>query len=268
MNGFDKLFCFDIETVTDTSVAANLLEDVGGKNELDLREAMRQYHLDITDGKNDFVRQLFHKVVCVSFVEADIEMINGYEFFKINSIRSGGKEDSHEKDVVSGFFSHLSKIKPRIVSFNGRTFDLPVMKYRAMKYNIPIEWFYKSGDKWNSYNQRYSLDWHCDLIEALSDFGSSAKVKIREVCALFGIPCKYDVDGSEVATLYDNGEIKRIRDYCEIDALVTYLIYLRYALHTGLTSQSLYQKSIEDVTEYIMNQDKEHLNEFLDRWNM
>ncbi|CAD6996579.1 unnamed protein product [Ceratitis capitata] len=81
---------------------------------------------------------------------------------------------------------------------------MPVLKYRAMVHGIQAEYFYKAGDKWNSYNQRYSSDWHCDLLESLSDFGASAKVKMNEVCAVLNLPGKTGVDGSQVMDLYDN----------------------------------------------------------------
>ena len=40
-----------------------------------------------------------------------------------------------------------------------------------------------------------------------------------------------------VAGMYEAGQIKEIRDYCELDVLNTYLVYLRYALLSGKTSR-------------------------------
>lgn len=64
------LFVFDIETVPDLASAKNLLgSDIP---EAKLGEALIQYHLDITSGKNGFIRQLFHQVAAISFLEAEI----------------------------------------------------------------------------------------------------------------------------------------------------------------------------------------------------
>ncbi|MDX1737216.1 MAG: 3'-5' exonuclease, partial [Alphaproteobacteria bacterium] len=190
--------------------------------------------LKVTDGRNAFPRQCFHKVVAISFLRARIYRDSGYETYHLEEIRSGGQEHSEEADLIKGFFQYGAKYLPRLVSFNGRGFDLPVLKYRAMKHGISGEWLFKAGDKWNNYSQRYSREWHCDLLEQLSDYGASSRLKLNEVCAAFDLPGKSGVDGSDVMGLYDQGNIKAIRDYCETDVINTFLVYLRYALHAGI----------------------------------
>jgi len=261
------LFVFDIETIPDTSAAYNLT-GCDSKDELILRKELEDYHLEITDGRNSFLRQPFHKVVAISFLEAEIDRSEGGERYILKELRTGGKEDSCERELLEGLFNYLKKIKPRFVSFNGRTFDLPVLKYRAMKYGISVPWLYNSGDKWNSYSSRYSLDWHCDLLEGLSDFGASARIKLNEVCSILGFPGKFGVDGGKVSQMFDDGKIKEIRDYCETDVLNTYLVYLRYMQHKGDLSTEGYNQAIGDVLSLIDNQkDKRtHLGEFFDAW--
>lgn len=263
-----NLFVFDIETVPDIESARNLLGDYDSNDDI-INEKLVEYHLDVTGGKNSFIRQPFHKVVAISFLEAEIEKhSDGTESFLLKEVRSGGMESSKESELIQGFFSHLSKLNARLVSFNGRNFDLPVLKYRAMLHGVEAKWLHKSGDKWNSYNSRYSLDWHCDLIDAYSDYGASARVKMAEICALFGYPGKLDVDGSQVHELYKAKKIQEIRDYCELDVMNTYLLYLRYMQHTGSLKKADYARSLQDVISYLENNSKErgHLSEFLDSW--
>lgn len=264
-----NLFVFDIETIPDTEAVFNLT----GNNEKDhdkLREALDSYHLEITDGKNAFPRQPFHKVVAISFLEAEIHRdASGKEEFVLKELRSGGKASSDEKELLEGFFSYVGKMKPRLVSFNGRSFDLPVLKYRAMKYGIQAAWLYKSGDKWNSYSSRYSDDWHCDLLEVLSDFGASTRCKLHEVCAILGFPGKFGADGGSVMQLYDQGKLQDIRDYCETDVLNTYMVYLRYMLHNGTITKDSYNKSIGEILSFIRNnEEKKHLQDFFEAWNL
>jgi predicted PolB exonuclease-like 3'-5' exonuclease len=274
MQNFNRtsLFAFDIETIPDTNAACNLLSlNPNDYSVQDLRQKLTDYHLEITKGTNDFPRQTFHQVVCVSFVIADIINDGGSETYQLKEIRTGGSESSTEEEMVRGFFAHLGKQKARLVSFNGKTFDFPVLKYRALKYGIPVSWFYQDGDKWNNYGSKYSLDWHCDLIDALSDFGSSARIKLKEVCSILNIPCKYDIDGGSVAQLYDQGEITHIRNYCEIDALVTYIVYLRYAMLTGKTTKNGYNSAIEQIIAYISPNDTQpnyraNLHQFYTLW--
>jgi predicted PolB exonuclease-like 3'-5' exonuclease len=262
-----SLFVFDIETVPDADAAKNLLGIESG-NVAECRQALTDYHLKITDGKNSFLRQPFHKVVAISFLEAEIVRDYDQKTYILRDIRSGGMADSCEEDLIKGFFSHLKKQPPRLISFNGKSFDLPVLKYRAMKYGISAPWLYKSGDKWNSYNSRYSLDWHCDLIDAFSDFGVSARVKMNELCAILNLPGKIGIDGSMVAEYFDAGRIEDIRNYCETDVINTYLLYLCYQHHNGTLCTASFKQAKQDVAEYIKNHQnqKEHFKIFLEEW--
>jgi len=183
-------------------------------------------------------------------------------------IRSGGDLGSTEADLVKGFFAHLKKNFSRLVSFNGKSFDLPVLKYGAMKNEVEAAWLYKSGDKWNNYNQKFSLDWHCDLADAFSDFGASAKVKMNELCAAFNLPGKIGVDGSQVASMYDEGNLQEIRNYCETDVINTYLLYLTYQHHNGSISHNSFVQARDDLRKFLTNKSaqKPHFAEFLKHW--
>lgn len=263
-----NLFVFDIETIPDTKAAKNLL-NLENASESELRQGLVKYHLDLTDQKNSFLRQPFQKVIVISFLEAEIVRdFSGQEFYRISDLRSGGDLAATESDLVKGFFSHLKKNLSRLVSFNGKNFDLPVLKYAAMKHGVEAGWLYKSGDKWNNYNQRYSLDWHCDLADAFSDFGASARVKMNELCAAFNLPGKLGIDGSMVMEYFDQGRLQEIRDYCETDVLNTYLLYLTFQNHNGTISQDSFVKSKKELREFLEKKSKEkkHFAEFLAEW--
>ena len=263
-----NLFVFDIETIPDADAAFNLT----GETSPDVavrRQAITDYHLKVTDGRNDFPRQPFHKVVAISFLEAEIERDGGQEGYVLKELRTGGEADYDEAKLLQGFFTYLERIKPRLVSFNGRTFDLPVLKYRAMVHGISAPWLHKSGDKWNSYGYRYATDWHCDLLDVLSDFGASAKIKLNEACAAFGFAGKFGVDGSMVASMVDDGRLEEVRNYCETDVLNTYLVYLRWQLHTGTIAKGGYNAAVADVISYIdAEKDKRpYLSDFMTAWD-
>lgn len=260
-----NLFVFDIETALDLKAAANLL---GATEDLNaLRQALVNYHLEVTGGKNSFFRQPFHRVITISFLEAEIEGNGNQEFYHLKKVRSGGTLASDEREIVKGFFHYLSGIHPRLVSFNGRTFDLPVLKYRAMLHGIQAKWLHQSGDKWNNYHSKYSLDWHCDLIDAFSDFGSSARVKMNEICAMLNFPGKLEAEGSMVEVMYNEGKLQEIRDYCELDVINTYLLYIRYAYHIARVSKESYNKMINDLVSFLEKEEKQHFTMFLDEWN-
>lgn len=265
-----NLFVFDIETIPDTEATERLLGlERGTVDEGTLRDQLAQYHLEITNGQNPFPRQPFHRIVAISFLTAEIHRDEAEsESFVLSELRSGGREDASERELIRGFFQHLERIKPRLVTFNGRGFDLPVLKYRAMKHGISATWLHQAGDKWNHYGHRYSHDWHCDLSEVLSDYGASARVRLDEVCSVFGMPGKMETSGGDVAELFDAGDVAAVRDYCELDALNTYLVYLRYMLHTARITLAAHDQAIDDVLAMIDREKAErpHLGAFYDHW--
>ena len=244
----DTLFVFDIETVPDLESARNLL---GMKKASDARveQAIEKYHLELTGGKSSFLRHPFHKIVEISFLEASIQNPEtNNETYTLKDLRSGGAEDADEKMLLEGLFDHLRRRKVRLVSYNGRGFDIPVLKYRAMRYGISVPWL-RSGTM--DYDGRYNLDLHCDLLEAFSNFGASERVKMNEVCALFDIGGKLSTEGSMVYDLYKAKKIQDIREYCQLDVVNTYLIYLRYMLFRGRLNKQSFDKCAGDLKSFM-----------------
>ena len=264
-----SLFVFDIETVPDTDAVFNLVGLDPHASVAERREALDAYHLAATDGKNAFPRQPFHKVVAVSFLAAEIESDGRYETYFLKELRSGGDVKSPERDLVGGFFQFIDKKHPRLVSYNGRGFDLPVLRHRAMVHGVTAAAFHDTSNKWENYTSRYAQDEHCDLQEALTDFGAASRgLKLNEICAVLGFPGKFGVDGSQVAPMFDDGRVSEIRDYCETDVLNTYLVYLRYQLTRGRVTKDGYNRAVADVIALI-NAERDarpHLGAFLDAW--
>ena len=261
------LFVFDIETIPDPLASERLLGQTFENKEMAMN-ALAVYHSNQSQGKSDFVKLPYHQVVAISFVEAELNAdSNRHEAYTLQDIRSGGLVNSNEAELIAGFFQHLAKKKPRLVSFNGRGFDLPVLKYRAMKYGIAVGWFYQVLDKWNHYQSRYSANWHCDLMDVLSDYGASSKIRLDDICTACGLPGKVGIDGSGVKEKFLAGELSAIRDYCETDVMNTYLVYLRHMLHMGVLQLDDYQHATRDVVAFLeANEEKKHLKEFLESW--
>jgi len=268
--GHKSLFVFDIETVPDLQAVRNLVPDVGDRDE-DRRAALDAYHLDATKGQNSFPRQPFHRVVAVSFLAAEIETDGRYETYYLKELRSGGQTDAPESALVAGFFQWLDKRHPRLVSYNGRGFDLPVLRHRAMVHGVQAGAFHDTTNKWENYTTRYAQDWHCDLQEALTDFGAASRgLKLNEICAVLGFPGKFGVDGSQVAPLFAQGRVQEIRDYCETDVLNTYLVYLRYQLTRDRITKEGYNRCIADIIALIEaeREARPHLGAFLEAWGL
>jgi predicted PolB exonuclease-like 3'-5' exonuclease len=276
------LFVFDIETVPDPIAGGRLLGMAGASRE-EIAEALRAYHLERTNGTNDFLRQPFWEVVAISYAFVEVEgrptpwgRDTVWEDcrYHLRGVQSIGTEETGEAELVHSFFHFLDRKiaeghRPCLVSWNGRGFDLPVLRYRAMLHHIPAAGLFRAGDRWNNYSSRYALDWHCDLQEATSDFGAAARCRMDEVAALVGAPGKLGVDGSQVESLHAAGDLAAIRAYCETDVLNTYLIYLHWACLTGLTTAEGLTAALDELAAHLTaeGEHRPHLTEFLTAWH-
>jgi 3'-5' exonuclease len=63
--------------------------------------------------------------------------------------------------------------------------------------------------------QRFAPDWHCDLMEQLSDYRACASMSLDDVALALGRPGKIGGHGSEVEAMVRRGEIDDVRAYCE-----------------------------------------------------
>jgi predicted PolB exonuclease-like 3'-5' exonuclease len=267
--GPKNFFVFDIETVPCIETAKTLLNLPEDTPDGEVVQKLTAYHSEITGGQNEFFRQPFHKVVCVSFIAGTILQAKyGKERYIVRKISSGGRKGESEEEILRGIFSYLNKYPSRLISFNGRGFDMPVLQYRAMKYGIDAKWIY--SDNFHNYNHRYSVEKHCDLLEMFSNFGASARVKMTEVCALFKIPCKNNgIDGSAVYNLFKEGKTAEIADYCESDVVATFLLYLRFMQHSGKLSAEGYNIVVDNLSNMLLDENsnlahKNFITQFLD----
>jgi len=259
---------FDIETVTDADAARRVLRQ-SDISDAEARDALGEYFLQKTAGKNDFPRQPFHQVVAISYGHLIREPGEEGNELVMRRLATGADASSSEKEILEGFFHLIETRAPQLVSFNGRGFDVPVLKYRAMVHGLSCPRWFKEGDKWNNYDTRFSSEYHCDLLEVLSDFGASARCAMDEVAAAFGVPGKLDTAGDHVREMFESGQIEAIRNYCETDVLTTMLIFLRHQCFSGAMLEGAYLRSVLGVRNYLISEaeTQAHLAEYLQAWD-
>ena len=125
----------------------------------------------------------------------------------------------------AGVVLRCAQLTPQLVTFNGASFDLPVLRYRAMVHGIAAP-----GLSSRPYFNRYTED-AIDLCDVLSSFSTQGKVGLHELCRAMGLPGKpSDISGEEVEKYYRDGHIREIAAYCESDVVNTYRVWLRYEL--------------------------------------
>ena len=140
---------------------------------------------------------------------------------------------------------------PQWVTFNGRTFDVPLMELAAFRFGIPLpKWFQSDGYK--TPRNRYNTDAHLDLQDVLMNFGAArCNGGLNLIAQLLGKPGKIDLRGDQVQQQYDDGNLQAISDYCRCDVLDTYFVFLRTQLLMGKLALEEEIELVQKTKEWI-----------------
>jgi len=229
---------FDCETIPDTK----LIRDQFGLEGNDLEVSNQAILLQEEKSGSGFLPVPFHKVVAICAVIAD----DFGRFERVNCILG-----ENEKELIENFLNFINKKNPKLISFNGRMFDLPMLMIRAMKYCLSVPSYFEvenkmlNKTKWDNYRYRFSDKFHLDLLDHISDFGAVRGLNLDLLCSMLSLPGKFDVSGDQVVELYYKNELKKINEYCQSDVLNTYLLYLRYELLKGNISKQEYIQNLQ-----------------------
>jgi len=224
---------FDLETVPDLARYA-AAHGLTGQNE----EVIR------ADLGDSFPKSIFHEIICIGAVVAHSED----HHWVVDAIGAPHVGDRTEKDLITAFVDKIDELRPRLISFAGHSFDLPVLRYRAMIHSVSAP-----GLTLRPYFHRFTSD--ClDLCDELASFNFGAKVTLDELSKAMGFPGKPSgMNGADVETYFRAGRIEEIASYCETDVLNTYRIWLKYELFRGNLTKSAYEASENSVRDFIQS---------------
>ena len=232
MPASDHTIVWDLETVPDLKAFA-AANDLVGKSDAEVREALG----------DDFPKPIFHKIVVIGALVASRR--DGA--FQVDSLGAPNIADRPEAELIKAFVGRIEELKPRLVSFNGTSFDLPVLRYRAMVNRVAAP-----GLSARAYFNRFTDD-ALDLCDALASFDNRGKIKLHELARALGLPGKPEgVDGARVEEYVNAGRIKEVADYCETDVVNTYRVWLRYELFRGSLDEAEYETSEANLKSFIL----------------
>ncbi len=215
---------FDIETRVDKALLNETLFRGRG---LDDQAAYDRFRTElIEDRGTDFLPLSFHVPVSIAVGTASSDHV-------LQSVDSLAIADYGEERLAREFWERMdrffSRRETRLVSFNGRQFDLPVLELAALRWGCPAPHYFNLGVR-----KRYAEDRHYDLFEFLTNFGvHRLRGGFQLAARLAGLPGKAGVDGSKVQGLWEEGRLEEIHAYCRRDVIQTYYLFLRIELVRG-----------------------------------
>jgi len=254
-----NIFTFDIETIPDIENGRKILDLANDLADKEVAEIM--FARQREKNGSDFLPLHLHKIAAISAA------LKTPTIFKVWSL---GEIESDEKEILQRFFNGIEKYTPTLVTWNGSSFDLPVIHYRALLHGVAAPRYWETGNedqtfRWNNYLNRYHYR-HTDVMDVLAAYQSRAKAPLDQIALMLGLPGKMGMDGSKVWENYLKGDVAGIRNYCETDVLNTYLVYLRFSLIQGKINEEEYQKYCQETREYLQNSTQPHLIEFAKAW--
>ena len=249
---------FDIETVPDVELGRRLY-GLDGLDDGAVAQAMFAKQRALR--QSDFLPAPQQRIVAISVI---LRTRDGLKIFSL------GDMESPERELVQRFFDGLERFSPVLISWNGSGFDLPVLQYRALRHGVNAHRYWETGEsdrdfRYNNYLSRYHWR-HIDVMDVLSGYGASGRASLELAAQLIGLPGKLGIGGSQVWAAYRRGELAAIRDYCEIDVLNTYLVFLRFQLVRGELDPGSYANELAFVETKLAESERPHLQQYLELW--
>ena len=160
---------------------------------------------------------------------------------------------------------------PTFVTFNGRSFDMPLMELSSYRFGISAAaWFNDSGRSFEQPRYRYNSTSHIDLQDVMVNFGAARFSGGLDLAAtILGKPGKMNVRGDMVQDMYESGQIAEINDYCRCDVLDTYFVFLRTRVIKGQITLDREQEIVAETKEWLLQRSDASpaYHAYLDRWS-
>ncbi|MDB4331605.1 3'-5' exonuclease [bacterium] len=251
---------FDVESVAD----GQLISKVRYPHlEFTPEQAIETYQDELMENKGTtFIPHTFQipTAVVIAKVNRDFELVD---------IVSLDEPHFRPHVITENFWRGWEMYQqPQWVTFNGRSFDLPLMELAAFRFGISVpEWFKNSG--YQSPRNRFNVKSHLDLQDLLTNFGAArCNGGLNLIAQMLGKPGKMGLSGDQVQQQFNEGKTTAISDYCRCDVLDTYFIFLRAQVLLGTLSLDQEHDIIQKAKTWIENRADDSLayRDYLGSW--
>jgi predicted PolB exonuclease-like 3'-5' exonuclease len=247
---------FDTESVPDGQLLRQVKypdadmapEDAIARAQAEARELSRE--------GSDFLPVSFQVpvAVCVLRVAAD---------FTLQALACLDAPQYRTEEMVRKFWLGVARYnRARLVTFNGRCFDLPLLELAAFRQGCPAR------DYFSSSRNRFQGN-HVDLCDWLSNYGACRLTGgLNLLAKLLGKPGKMDIAGDQVYAMYREGRLREINDYCMFDTLDTYFVFLRTRVLLGEMTTEEEHFLIDKARCWLEDKSAElpALRQYIDNW--
>jgi predicted PolB exonuclease-like 3'-5' exonuclease len=284
------ILIFDIETVPDIPLFLSnykkdeVLEYAPHWNDLSLYDSLRK-ELSI-----DFPQTIYHAVVsiCGVFIEPETyKIMDGFkrtlhlpkdykdfkeqekklleDFWKFTLKYENLHNVWYDANLSDRFISDyqrkkLKKLPLIFCGYNITSFDLPVIEQRSLIHEIqcPIDDYAKILGT-DSYRYKYAQDKVFDLLNFVCNYDNkNARIGLNILTKALGISGKLDgMAGSEVASVfYEKKDSALIEEYCSIDVLITYAVFLSIQNYRGILEKENYKLVKDWFYQWLLKEGK------------
>ncbi len=156
-------------------------------------------------------------------------------------------EEDSEAAVLGRFWGAIeaqgAQRPPRIVTWNGRRFDLPVLVQRALYQGVTPKAYWAGN-----YRDRYRGP-HLDLMDYLADFGGTQNLSQNEAAVMLHLPGKLGVSGGDVRQLVATGDLETVRGYNLCDVATLTGILLRVGSQIGVCTEEEAERGLHTLVD-------------------
>ncbi len=288
------ILIFDIETVPDIPfIFLNYSENFNLSSSFDYEKDWNNY-IYYEEFKNksqtDFPKTIFHAVISICAVFVNPETYTIMDGFKrtIPKVNTYQEFREYEKKVLEEFWlfsikyqdfhkswydfnienrylseyqkSKLKKLPVTFCGYNISNFDLMVIEQRSLINFItcPIEEYVKNLGS-DSYRYKYASDKVFDLMNFITNYDvKNARVGLDTLARGMGLGGKMTgMDGSKVAEkFYINNDFLKIEEYCAVDVLISYGVFLAIQKFRGILSEESYKECLLWFEAWLLKEGK------------
>ena len=270
----NHVWAFDAEWVPDPDAGRLLYDLPPDMPDRDVVHEMWRINGATEEAPRPFLKYAMSRLVSIAMVTRSEEPGGGISVgLRVQPRDPENPDDCDEATILSRFLESVGRRLPQLVGFNSSGSDLPIIIQRGIIKGISASGFCKRPDKpWEGYDYfSRASEWNVDLMTAIGEWGK-ARPSLKEMSVLSGIPGKMDgFDGGSVAESWLDGDIRRIAQYNQHDAVTTYLVWLRIAHFAGFFNDDQYRDEQDLVRsmleEKAQSPENGHLAAYLEEWD-